>query len=250
MRVIGGDPRSNLLRAARMTTEAAAGGADIIVFPEAMDLGWTHHSASELAEPIPDGSTFEYLADLAEENAIYLCAGITERDGDHIYNCAVLIDRTGKLLIKHRKINELQFAQKIYTPGDAPPRVCATEFGLIGVMICADALIGENTISHELGGQHARFVLSPCAWAIPPDHDEDAATYSEQWIDAYLPIAKRYELWIAAVSNVGKIRSSEWAGHHCIGSSMLASPDGNLRTILPFGRDAEAIELIDISTVL
>ena len=113
MRVRGGDLRSNLLRAARMTAEAAAGGADIIVLPEAMDLGWTHHSASELAEPVPDGATFEYLSDLAVDHAIYICSGITERDGDYLFNSAVLIDRRGHLLIKHRKINELEFARKM-----------------------------------------------------------------------------------------------------------------------------------------
>ena len=126
MRVIGGDLRGNLLRAAKMTADAAAAGADIIVLPEAMDLGWTHHSATELAEPIPDGETFEYLADLAEDHAIYICAGVTEKEGDVIYNTAVLIDRQGKLLTRHRKINELGFAKKTYPIGDIT-RICATE---------------------------------------------------------------------------------------------------------------------------
>ena len=95
-----------------MVSEAAAEGADIIVFPETIDAGWTHHSAFELAEPVPDGSTFEYLADLAQDNAIYLCAGITERDGDSIHNTAVLINRNGNLIAKHRKAKVLPSRRK------------------------------------------------------------------------------------------------------------------------------------------
>ena len=98
----------------------------------------------------------------------------------------------------------------------------------------------------ELAQHHAKFILSPCTWVVPPAHDNESSSYGQRWIDAYIPIAKQHSLWIAAVSSVGKLRSGEWAGHHCIGNSMLVSPEGNLRTILPHGRDAEALELIEI----
>ncbi len=245
MRVIGGDQRGNLLRAAKMTADSAAAGADIIVFPEAMDAGWTHHSATELAEPIPDGEPFEYLAGLAEDHAIYLCAGITERDGDTIYNSAVLIDRNGKLLIKHRKINELDFAKKVYATGEGT-QVCSTEFGKIGVMICADAFIEGHTISRALGDGGARLVLSPCAWAVADDHDNEADPYGQLWTDSYAPVAQEFGMWIAGVSKVGKIRSGEWAGRHCIGSSMLVGPTGEIVARAPYGREAESLTLVEI----
>ena len=245
MRVIGGDLRGNLIRAGRAVGEAAAGGADIVVLPEAMDLGWTHHSAAELAEPIPDGATFEYLAGLAEDHAIYVCAGISERDGERLFNTAVLIDRCGKLLIKHRKINELDFAKRIYSTGDGT-QVATTEFGTVGVMVCADAFIEDHSISRELGEKKARLILSPCAWAVPPDHDNERHPYGQLWIDSYGPVASEFGLWIAGVSNVGKIRSGEWAGHHCIGSSMLVAPGGDIAARAPFGRDAESLLMVEI----
>ena len=245
MKVIGGDLRGNLLRAAKMTADAAAAGADVIVLPEAMDAGWTHHSTAELAGEIPDGESCEYLAGLAEEHAIYLCAGITERDGDAIYNSAVLFDRRGQLRIHHRKINELDFARRVYSAGESTA-VCATEFGKVGVMICADAFIEGLTISRQLGKDGARLVLSPCAWAVPDDHDNEADPYGQLWIDSYKPVAREHGLWIAGVSNVGKIRSGEWAGRHCIGSSMLVNPDGEVLARAPYGRDAEALVLTEI----
>jgi len=247
MRVSGGDLRGNLLRAARAVAEAAAAGADLIVLPEAMDLGWTHHSAKELAEPIPDGATCEFLAGLAADHAIYLCAGITERDGNAIFNSAVLIDRQGQLLIKHRKINELDFARQTYATGcGSDVQVCATEFGKVGVMICADAFADGLAISRALGKLGARLILSPCAWAVPPDHDNVAAPYGQLWTDSYAPVAREFSLWIAGVSNVGKLRSGDWAGHHCIGSSMLVGPDGEVVARAPYGAGAEHLALVEI----
>ena len=245
MRVIGGDLRGNLLRAATMTAEAAAGGADVIVLPEAMDAGWTHHTAPELAEPVPGGATLEYLAGLAEDHAICVCAGLTEREGDRIYNTAVFIGRTGKLVHKHRKVNELKFARNIYSPGGGGAEF-STEFGKIAMMICADAFWPGQVISRTLAANGARMILSPCAWAVPPDHDNDAEPYGQLWIDSYAPVAKKYGIWIAGVSNVGKLRSGEWAGHHCIGSSMLVGPDGEIVTRAPYGRDAESLTLAEI----
>ncbi|MGK0189932.1 MAG: putative amidohydrolase [Verrucomicrobiales bacterium] len=81
--------------------------ANVVLLPEVMDLGWTHPSAKEYAEPIPNGKTCRRFCESAKENNVYICAGIVERDGDAIYNSAVIIDNKGNVLIKHRKLNEL-----------------------------------------------------------------------------------------------------------------------------------------------
>ena len=51
--VEGGKPCENLDRAAAAVAEAARLGCRLIVLPECLDLGWTHPSARELAQPIP-----------------------------------------------------------------------------------------------------------------------------------------------------------------------------------------------------
>ena len=53
MLVIGGDRQSNLKHAGERIKEAAQHGADIILLPEAMDLGWTDPSALTEAQSIP-----------------------------------------------------------------------------------------------------------------------------------------------------------------------------------------------------
>ena len=45
MRVAGGEKQRNLGHAEELVAEAARGGAQIVLLPEVMDLGWTHSSA-------------------------------------------------------------------------------------------------------------------------------------------------------------------------------------------------------------
>ena len=167
MYVEGGELDINLKHAVERIGEAAHNGADIALLPEVMDLGWTHSSALKLAYPIPGGMTFNVLAEAARKNKIYVCAGIVEKDGDKIYNTAVLIDNQGNLLIKHRKLNELDIAHDLYEQGDRL-NVCHTEFGTIGIHICADAFATEMILSRALGYMGADIILSPSSWAVPP----------------------------------------------------------------------------------
>ena len=78
MLVEGGEKQKNLNRAVARIEEAAKNKVDVILLPEAMDLGWTHSSAKTDAEPIPGGSTFQILANATKKNMIYVCAGIQE----------------------------------------------------------------------------------------------------------------------------------------------------------------------------
>ncbi len=77
--------------------------ADIILLPEGITVVGTGKSYSEVAEPIP-GPTTRALAEAARAKKAYLAAGIYERDGQAIYNTAVLLDRQGEVVGKYRKV--------------------------------------------------------------------------------------------------------------------------------------------------
>jgi predicted amidohydrolase len=79
-------------------------GLDIVCLGEAITLVGTGCSVKECAEPIPGPSTRQ-LGDAARKNNIWVVAGLTERDGDIIYNTAVLLDRQGHLEGKYRTIS-------------------------------------------------------------------------------------------------------------------------------------------------
>jgi predicted amidohydrolase len=245
MLVEGGAMDRNLARAERMIAEVAAANADIVLLPETMDLGWTHPSAAREAEGVPDGAPFRRIAAAAARHAVFVCAGLTERDGDRVYNCAVLIDRGGALLLRHRKLNELDIAHDLYAQGDRL-NVAHTELGTIGVMICADGFAKDRVLSRALGYMGADFILSPSAWAVPPDHDNAAQPYGKTWLDAYCPAAAEFGMWIAGVSNVGPITAGPWRGMNCIGGSLVVAPDGATALQGPYGVDAEELLLTTV----
>ncbi len=245
MNVKGGEMKENLARAENCIASAADQGARLAVLPEAMDLGWTHPSCRDLAETVPDGEPARRLSAAAAANGLHVCAGLTERDGDKVYNTAILIDPKGQILCKHRKINELEIAHHCYDQGEQI-RVVSTEFGTVGLMICADAFAKGEILSRSLGWMGADLILSPCAWAVPADHDPALTPYGDLWRRVYIPVAREFSLWIIAVSNVGPITAGPWAGRNCIGCSMVIDPTGREVLNGPYGADAETILWIEM----
>jgi predicted amidohydrolase len=246
MRVDGGAKSENLARARARIGEAARGGAQLLLLPEALDLGWTHPSALQHADAIPGGEAFSRLAESARENSVYVCAGLVERAGDKIFNSAILLAPDGRLILHHRKINELDIGRPFYSIGDRLV-VAETSLGRIGVMICADAFAEGQVLSRSLGLMGAEIILSPCAWAVPGDHDNAREPYGQLWRDNYSPVAREYRLWIAGASNVGPISDGPWAGRKCIGCSLLVGPSGEDALQGPYGEHADTILLARIT---
>jgi predicted amidohydrolase len=247
MRVVGGAVEKNLGRATAMIAEAAGHGADLIVLPEVLDCGWCDESAREHAGAIPGGSSYQALAQAAVSQEIHVCAGLTERDGEEIYNSGVLIGPEGALLLKHRKVNELAIAKEIYSTGKNAEAVCDTPFGKLGLMICADGFFVGEVLTRSLAGLGAQVILSPCAWAVPPEHDQEKEPYGDLWRDVYGRVAKEAGIWISGTSNVGEVRHGAWSGHPCIGCSMLVGPDGEVRVSGSYGKAAEEILYAEVA---
>ncbi len=246
MYVEPGELQKNLSHAADLIAEAAKGGADIALLPEVLDLGWTHPSAKKLAGTIPGGKSFEALSEAAVKNKIWLCCGIVERDGDAVYNSAVIIDSEGKLVIKHRKLNELDIAHDVYAQGDRL-NVCKSPWGTIGLMICADGTAIDHVLARSLCYMGADVILSPSSWAVPPDHDNKNEPYGKTWRDAYMPVAKEFSVWIASASNVGPVTEGPWKNWKCIGCSLIISPGGKEELMGPYGEHAEKIMFYNIN---
>jgi len=240
MYVEPGNLEKNLSHAGELIREAAANKADVVLLPEIMDLGWTHPSSKKLAFSIPDGETCRQISEMAKANHVYLCCGIVEKDGNLTYNSAIIIDNKGKVLLKHRKLNELDIAHDLYAQGDRLG-VCSTPWGTFGLMICADATAKDHVLPRSLGYMGADVILSPSSWAVPPNHDNSKDPYGKTWFDAYIPVAREFSMWIASSSNVGPVTEGPWKNWKCIGCSMVIGPDGSKELLGPYGEKAETI---------
>ncbi len=244
MLVEGAQPEKNLNRAVQAIAAAAAQGCRLVVLPECLDLGWTDPSARRLAEPIP-GPHSDRLVEAARQHRIYVVAGLVERSGERIYNAAVLIDPSGKILLVHRKINELDIAHDLYSIGDRLA-VAETELGTLAINICADNFPNSLAIGHVLARMGAQLLLSPSAWAVDGDHDNVARPYGDRWRTAYTELGRLYDLPVIGVSAVGWLDDGPWKGRKTIGCSLATNRRGEIIAEGPFGEASETLMVVEV----
>jgi predicted amidohydrolase len=227
-----------------MVAAAAKAGCDVVVLPECLDFGWTDPTAKERAHPIP-GPNSNRLAKVAKANSIHVVAGLVEREGDRLFNCAVLLSPQGELLGKHRKINELDFAREIYSTGSSVS-VVDTELGKVGLSVCADNFPENLEFARAQCRMGARYLLSPCAWAVPANHDNLHEPYGGLWKRAYAEITHDFQVTMVGVTNVGWIAEGPWKGRKCIGCSLAMGPGGQILAEAPYGEEAEVLTVVEV----
>jgi predicted amidohydrolase len=224
--VEGGEPDRNMERAIKMIREAAAQQCEIVLLPETFDFAWTHPSALEEAEPIP-GKYSDLLCNEAISNKIYICAGLTERLNGKNYNTAIFINPEGNIILKHHKINLLEVEFPYYEVGKKI-EVIDTEFGKIGVNICADNYMDGLAIGHALARMGAQLILSPSSWTVDYSITEEMNPYKDKWVRPYSILAKLYNLVIVGTTSVGYIVGGPYEGKKSVGCSLGVAQDGVL----------------------
>lgn len=244
--VEGGEPERNLRRAVELIDLAGQKDCDIVLLPECLDFGWTHPSAKNESQSIP-GPLSDILCNAAKDKNIYICAGLTEKDGDNRYNAAVFIDREGKILLKYHKINLLTVEFDFYSVGKKL-EVIDTPLGRIGVNICADNYFDSLHIGHTLARMGAEIILSPSSWTSDYSVDETTDPYKEKWIGPYLILAKLYDLAIVGVTSVGYIVGGPYEGKKMIGCSLAVNKNGIINKG-PFLEFASELIVADIDIV-
>ena len=159
-----GQPDAALADMRAWTKQAAAQGAELILFPELNVTGYIQHPvAREFAEPVPGPST-EKAIELAREVGVTLAYGIVERKGDVFYCTHVLVNGDG-LIGKQRKVHTPMQEQPYWGLGDA---IDVFDIGKakVGIAICRDAFFDEMTRTLYFKG--AEVVLMPFGYYNVP----------------------------------------------------------------------------------
>src|SRR6266699_3672059 len=117
-----GDPHANLLRVRDFSRRARDAGAELIVFPEMTDTGYSMPVVQTHASSWTSGFVPE-LQEIARKLSIAIVSGLSERDGASIYNSQVFVDQQGNIISKYRKTHLFAVApieeHKCFSPGDA-----------------------------------------------------------------------------------------------------------------------------------
>jgi len=232
--VIDSDREGNFRRIEYALADAKAQGAQIAAFPESAILGWENPEAHHLAQPIP-GADSRRIQDLANKFDLMIAIGLDEKDGSRLYDSAILVDRSGKLLWKHRKINVLP---ELMAPPYAQGRpdeinVIETEFGRIAFLICADTFSDEHF--DRIERLKPDFMIVPYGWAAKPQEWPDHAKELEKIVSKR---AKELGCDVVGTDLVGVMSAGPWKGYTYGGASVAISATGEVITKLR-DRDTE-----------
>lgn len=225
--VEGGEPERNLQRAKNLVIEAALQKCDLVILPETMDFAWTHPSVYKEAEPIP-GRFSIFFSELSKEYNIYICVGLSEKSCEKIYNTAILINRVGEIILKYSKINLLEVEHPFYEVGNVL-KVVDTEFGKIGINICADNYVGALSIGHTLGRMGAQILLSPSSWTVDYFVTEEMDPYKDKWIKPLSSLASLFDMLVVSTTSVGYIVGGPYEGKKMIGCSLAVNKNGIIK---------------------
>lgn len=224
--VEGGEPERNLERAEGLIQQGVDLQCDLILLPECLDLAWTHPSAKTQALPIP-GPHSDVLCGYAKKYQIHLCCGLTEQEGGKTFNTAILIDPSGAIILKYRKINVLECAQEFYEIGQSLS-VVETSLGVIGVNICSDNYFDSLEIGHSLARMGAQIILSPSSWTSDYSFTEGQDPYQDKWLAPYSTLATLYDIKIVSSTSVGYIVGGPYEGKKMVGMSLAVGKEGVL----------------------
>jgi len=141
--------------------------ADLLVLPELFATGYVFTSQEEanaLAEEVPGGMTTEALCGIARARNTVIVAGLAEREGDHLFNSAVIVSPRG-YMGTYRKIHLFSEEKLWFRPGDGGFKVFDIGACRIGVMVCFDWIFPESMRSLALMGAH--IVCHPANLVLP-----------------------------------------------------------------------------------
>ena len=231
---IDGDREGNFRRIEYALEQAAAAGAEIAAFPESVILGWENPDAHRMATPIP-GDDSDRVAALARKFDMMISIGLDEKDGAKLYGAAILVDRSGKILWKHRKLNVLAWLMEPpYSEGSATGvGVVETEFGGIGLVICADTF--EDSIAERIAEMRPDLMLVPYGWAAPVDQWPGHARELKELV---LRRARQWGCPVVGTDLVGSMSQGPWRGQTYGGASLVVSGAGEVLAVLR-DRDVE-----------
>ena len=226
-----GQLEKNMFLAENAARDAARLHADLLCLPEAADWGWLYQRARQDALTIP-GKYTDFLCGLARRHKMWISAGCLERDGDKVFNSAVVIDRAGQIVLKHRKINTLEFLTKhLYDQGSpADIKTVDTEFGRIGLTICADNFDLKNP--QKVAEQGAWLLVAPHGFAAEEKKLEENSREYQKHIRK---VAGASHLWVIGTDTVlGTVQGGAWKGWLHSGCSTVARPDGSAASVAKF----------------
>jgi N-carbamoylputrescine amidase len=225
-----GEVLANVENACDAISQAARSGASVVVLPELTTTGYVFESREEafaLSEAVPNGPASSQFLSIARALNIYVVVGMTERDGDRLFNTSAVFGPT-KFVGRFRKVHLWDRENLVFDPGDLGFPLFDTPVGRIGTFICYDGWFPESYRACVLAG--ADLICIPTNWVPIPGQDP-----TEPAMATYLCMASAHVngVVVAAADRVGIERGQEFIGQSVIINYTgwpLAGPASSVKT--------------------
>jgi predicted amidohydrolase len=228
------DKAANRERVVAAVADAAAGGAELVIGPEAAmhGFGGPDVPLAPVAEPL-DGPFVEALAKVASAHQVTVVAGMFERvpgDDGHAFNTVVAVGADGTLLGRYRKqhlFDALGWVESDRLRAGAPDERLTFACGdvTVGVMTCYDLRFPE--LSRALTDDGATLLAVPSAWVAGPLKEDQWATL----------------VGARAIENVLYVAAADQSPPTYAGNAMVVDPFG---VVVARGGEADGVVVADV----
>ena len=221
------EPEENISRLRPLLDSAR--DCSLVVLPELSNSGYNFNGFEEAwkcSEIIGEKGIFQdFLVEAARKNGYHILSGINEREGDSLYNSAILAG-PGGIMGKYRKLHLFMHEKDIFRKGNAGLPVFDLGDFRIGIMICFDYLFPEP-------------------WRIMAQKGADLICHPSNLLtenaQRCLPgISLMNRIYIATANRTGTERGITFNG-----SSLFTDPSGRITTMASIDKTEIIITEID-----
>ena len=257
------DRAATLAKVEKLSTEAAAGGAGLVLFPEAFISGYPRGVSfgTVIGDRTPEGRdhfrrywessvdipgpAVDRLVAVAAGLGIYMVVGVIEREGGTLYCTAVFVSPDG-YLGKHRKVMPTAAERLVWGFGDASTLpVFDTPFGRVGAVIC-----WENYMPLLRMAMYSKDIQVYC---IP------TADGRETWLSTVRHIAMEGRCFVLSANQFTRLSDFPADIHNelaskpedviCFGGSCIVGPMGNVLAGPDFSGESILYSDLDLGDV-
>jgi predicted amidohydrolase len=219
------DLEKNLVEAEELIDLAVRQGAELVTLPENFAFLGQDEDKLSLAEEIA-ARTEKFLKNMAQKYQVTILGGgfpvVVPSDRTKAYNTALLVDPTGKELVRYQKVhlfdvdvpdgNTYQESSTVMAGKDFPPVYSSETLGNLGISICYDVRFPE--LYRYLASKGAEVLFVPAAFT--------AYTGKDHWQVLLQARAIENTCYVIAPAQTG----NHYARRYTHGHAMIIDPWG------------------------
>lgn len=228
-----GEVQHNCDTVERMLSELAARDCRLAVLPEMWSCSFPYPVLRDMAEKTP--AILDRMRNTARDKRLVIAGSLPEARDETIFNTSYLIDSTGEIAGKYRKVHlfSLYNEQRHFGEGRSA-EVFSTSIGKIALMICYDLRFPE--LARKLAIEGAEIICVSSLWPL---------VRIDHWSLLLRARAVENQLFVIGCNGCGAEKKITWGGASAIISPMgsaLAEAGQSEQSILAVLDEREIIE--------